>query len=335
MRRLKKKQKKYTTFDNVVIFPGTVEKLIAQAHEFVENYQYDLANKNFEEALKYTEGDELTLSVYAYSLYETKSFEKAKDVCERLLSIGPTMYLEVMELYLTICMQLKQFKQVERIITSLLEEGAIPEEQIEKFERLKDINANIAGNVVKQEEPVRNHNDVDPEMFNLQQFMSLPPSKQLNTVHELTMLNIRPIVHHLKAIIENEETHPFIKSIVLILLVEQQVDTNLTIRKFDKVMNVNPAKLELPTKMPQFTQVSKLVVEKLEKEPSTLEMVEYLIAKHSIVTYPFEWLSYDSEDVAISYIDFVKTMFGSVHEMDYELVEFLQNLEKLTELQEV
>ena len=38
------------------------------------------------------------------------------------------MYLEVMELYLTICMQLKQYKQVEQIITSLLEEGAIPDE---------------------------------------------------------------------------------------------------------------------------------------------------------------------------------------------------------------
>ena len=332
---MKRKQKKYTIFDNVVVFPGTVEKLIARAHEYVENYQYDLANKSFEEALQYTEGDEVTLSVYAYSLYETKSYEKAKEVCEQLLSIGPTMYLEVMELYLTICMQLKQYKQVESIITSLLEEGAIPEEQIDKFERLKDINSNIADNAKKQEDIISNVNEIDQELFQLENFMSLPPNKQLNLVHELTTMNIRPIMHLLKAIVENENTHPFIKSIVLILLVEQQVDVNILIRKFGIEKNVNPSKMDLPTKMPQYIAVSKLIIEKLEKEPSTLEMVEYLISKHAIVTYPFEWLHYETEDVATSYIDLVRTMFGMVQEMDYELVEFLQNLEKLTELQEV
>lgn len=335
MGRLKRKQKKYTTFDNVVIFPGTVEKLIARAHEYVENYQYDLANNSFEEALKYTEGDEVTLSVYAYSLYETKSFDKAKEVCEQLLSIGPTMYLEVMELYLTICMQLKQYKQVESIITSLLEEGAIPQEQIDKFERLKDINANIADNAKKQEDTIASVNEIDQDLFQLESFLALTPNKQLTLVHELTTMNIRPIVQLLKVIIESEDTHPFIKSIVLILLVEQQVDVNLKISKFNQEKYVNPSVMVLPTKMPQFIEVSKIIIEKLEKEPSTLEMVEYLLSKHAIVTYPFEWLHYETEDVALGYIDLVRTMFGSVQEMDYELVEFLQNLEKLTELQEV
>src|SRR5690606_26898128 len=142
---LKKKKQKIQKFENVVVFPGTVERLISTAHKYVENYQFDLANQYFQEALQYTEGDEITLSVYAYSLYESKAYETAKEVCEKLLSIGPSMYLEVMELYLTICMQLKQYKEVETIITSLLEEGAIPENQIEKFERLKNLNANIVG----------------------------------------------------------------------------------------------------------------------------------------------------------------------------------------------
>lgn len=335
VRRLKRKQKKLTTFDNVVLFPGAVDKLIEQAHEHVENYQYDLANQKFEEALKYSEGDELTLSVYAYSLYEAKSYEKAKDVCEQLLSIGPTMYLEVMELYLTICMQLKQYKQVESIISSLLEEGAIPKDQIEKFERLKEINANIAGNMEKQEDLENETIEISAETFSLDNFLKLSPNKQLNEVHELTSRNIRPIVPQLKTIIENDMTHPFIKSIILILLVEQEVDINLSISKFGEKRDVNPSTLSLPTKMPQFNQISKIVIDRLDKDPSTLELVEYLIAKHAIVTYPFEWLKYEAEDVAQSYIDFVKTMFGNVREMDYELVEFLQNLEKLTELQEV
>lgn len=333
---MKKKPKKYTTYENVVLFPGTVNKLIADAHEYVESYQYDLANKSFEEALKYSDGDgdEVTLSVYAYSLYEAKSFEKAREVCEQLLKMGPTMYLEVMELYLTVCMQLKQFKQVEQIISSLLEEGAIPAEQMEKFERLKELNANIAQNAIKQEDFTVGSIEIDQEIFMLENFLTLPPAKQLTLVHELTSRNIRSIVKHLKAIIENDGTHPFIKSIVLILMVEQQVDMAIKISKFSLVKEVNPVSLELPTTMPQFQVVSSLVAEKLEKEPSALEMVEYLLSKHAIVAYPFEWLDYDSEDVAQGYIDLVQTMFGNIREMDVELAEFLQYLEKLAELQE-
>lgn len=71
---------------------------------------------------------------------------------------------------------------------------------------------------------------------------------------------------------------------------------------------------------------------KLEQDPSTLEMVQYLMAKHAIVTYPFEWHPFEADDVAYSYIDFVLAMLGNVQEMDYEIIDFLQMLEKLTEL---
>ena len=97
---------------------------------------------------------------------------------------------------------------------------------------------------------------------------------------------------------------------------------------------VNPAQMDLPTKLSQFQEITSIILEKLEQDPSTLEFVQFLISKHAIVLYPYEWLDYDSEDVAISYIDLVKTMFGEIKEMDYEIVEFLQNIEKMTELQE-
>ncbi len=231
---MKKKKREIQKFENVVVFPGTVERLISQAHQYVENYQFDLANQHFSEALQYTEGDELTLSVYAYSLYESKSFEKAKEICEQLLSLGPSMYLEVMELYLTICMQLKQYKQVEQIITSLLEEGAIPDSQIEKFERLKNLNANIVDSNEDIQEVTYSEQVLDDEKYELNSFLSLSPNQQLLLIQELTESNIRPIVQQLKDIIEHDKSHPFVKSLILILFVEQEVDMEVTINKFKR-----------------------------------------------------------------------------------------------------
>lgn len=319
-----------TKRDNLVVFPGTTERLLSEANQLAENYQFDQANELFAEALQYIEGDEITLSVYAYSLYEAKAFQKAKEVCEDLLAIGPSMYFEAMELYLTICMQLRQFNQVEKIIDSLLEEGAIPDDQLGKFERLKGLNADIAKNKSLLQESEVFEEDIE---FNLEHFLEKSAEEQLMLVHDFTTTNIRPIVKELKAVVEHPNTHPFIQSLVLILLVEQEVAMELTIEKFGRVQIVNPAELELPTKMPQFELIASYITEKLEQDPTTLEMVQYLIAKHAIVTYPFEWLDFNAEDVAISYVDFVRTMFGKVQEMDYDIIEFLQKLEKLTELQ--
>lgn len=328
-----KEKKVFTKNGKVVLFPGTYERMLEQARVLAENYQYEEANSLFEKAFQLTEGDEISLSVYAYSLYETKNFVRAKEICEELLCIGPSMYFEVMELYLTICMQLRQYKQVEKIIESLLDEEVIPFEQLEKFERLKKLNAEIAQNQMTHLQQT-NIVEEDEIEFEAMPFLRLPVQQQLIQIQELTEKNIRPLVQKLKQIVESESIHPFIQSLILILLVEQEVQQDVTVSKFNRSQTVNPSQLDLPTKMPQFQTISNYILEQLEQEPSTLEFVQFLLSKHAIVLYPFEWLDYDSDDVAASYIDFVKTMFGEIKEMDYEVVEFLQSLENLTNLQE-
>lgn len=320
-------------FENIVVFPGTTERLIEQGHRYAENYQYDLAIECLEEAFQYTEGDEAALSVYVYALYETRAFEKAKEVCEKLLAIGPTLYFEVMELYLTICMQLKDFEQAKTLIVALLEEEAVPPEYMEKFERLKNLNAEIADRM--QLDTVDEMQELDIATYQLATFKEQLLQQQVFMLHELASTNIRPIQEELIAIIEDNEIHPFVQSLALILLVEQEVNKDITLSKFGETYTVNPSVLQLPTELPQFLRVQAMVREKLEKDPTTLEMVEYLLAKHTLVSYPFEWLSYDTEDVAISYIDFVQAMFGQIREMDYEIIDYLQLLDRLSEFQQI
>ncbi len=328
MNGLKKKKQQIQRQDNVILFPGVGERLLEQAHAYAESSQYNLACEAFAEALRYIEGDEFSLSVYAYSLYEMRAYQEAKKICEELLAIGPTMYFEAMELYLTISMQLREFKQVEKLIETLLDEGAIPESQMEKFKRLKNLNAEIAENQLVQQE--MQEQEVDG--FSISHFLSLPQYEQLQVIYQLTGTNIRPIVQSLIQVIEHEEIHPFIQSITLILLVEQQVDVEIVIKKFQRQCTVNPAYLALPTKLPQYEKVEASITMILEKDPTSLAMVQQLLAKHAIVAYPFEWLDYGTEDIAQGYIDYVHMLFGKVHEMDDGIVGFLQQLETFSEL---
>lgn len=331
--RMKKKYKKAKHFENIVVFPGMTERLLEEGHRYAENYQYDLAVKSFDEALRYTEGDEGTLSVYAYALYEIRAFDRAKLVCEELLAMGPTLYFEVMELYLTICMQLKNFEQATTLIAALLEEEAVPPEYIEKFERLKQLNSEIAEN--RQTKWQVDEQEIDGQNCQFNDFKNRSIHQQITLLHELTHTNIRPLQTELVAMISDTDMHPFVQSLALLLLVEQQVDVTVTVNKLGEMRVVNPNDLRLPTELPQFQQIQTIVQTTLEKDPTTLEMVEYLIAKHAIVSYPFEWLSYDIEDIAQSYIDYVQAMFGHMKEMDYELIDFIQLLDRLSEFQHI
>lgn len=317
---------------NIIVFPGAAQKLIKEGHHFTEEYQYDKAVECFEKAFLYEEGDEAALSAYAYALYELKNYEKAKDVCTQLLAMGTSLYVEVMELYITICMQLKEYHQVEALIDALIEENVLPPAQLEKFERLKDLNREVAKNL-QQKEAIQQL--IEEQEYELATFSVLEPNEQAVRLHRLMDTNIRQLKEELKEIIESEDIHPFIQSLALILLVEQEVSIEINVRKFDHAKKVNPMYLQLPTQLPQYAQVKKVVENELEQDPTKLEMVQYLMAKHAIVTYPFEWLPFEADDIAFSYIDFVQSMFGKVQEMDYEIIEFLQMLEKLTELQKM
>lgn len=232
-----------------------MDRLLNEAKYLAENNQYKEANELFEQAFLLGEGDEVSLSIFAYSLYEEKNFERAKQVCEELLAIGPNMYFEVMELYLTICMQLRQFKQVEKIIESLFDEQLIPEHEAEKFERLKNLNAHIAENQESHfQAPIIEGDEL--EEFTAAEFLEMSAQQQMMRIHELTEKNIRPYSEELKAVIENESIQPFIKSLLLILLVEQEVNLDVTISKFGQSKALNPVDFPLPTELPQYKEIS-------------------------------------------------------------------------------
>ncbi|MDM5249541.1 MULTISPECIES: hypothetical protein [unclassified Lysinibacillus] len=327
-----KRKRHVIKHDNIVVFPGAVQTLIREGHMYAENYQYEEAVASFEKAFLYEDGDELALSAYAFALYELKAYDKVKNVCEQLLAMGTTLYVEVMELYVTVCMQLKEFHQVESIITALIEENALPLEKLEKFERLRSLNQEVAKNLQKKEDAQRL---LEEQEYELSKFSALTPNEQSIRLHRLMDTNVRQLKTDLKAIIESPTIHPFIQSLALILLVEQEVSIEITVSKFNEKMIINPINLVLPNQLPQYGEVKKIIENKLEQDPSTLEMVQYLMAKHAIVTYPFEWHPFEADDIAYSYIDFVQSMLGKVQEMDYEIIDFLQMLEKLTELHEV
>ena len=317
---------------NVVLFPGMVEKLIERAHEAVELTCYEEANELFEQALGYQKGDEYILSVYAHSLYEVKNFKRAKEICEELIALQPEFYFEVMELYLTICMQLKEFQQVEKIIETLFNEQMIPVEQQEKFQRIQELNKRIAFNK-QQLEQEKQAESLLKEQMDDNRFLNLPLMEQLILVQQLSEVNIRPYKNFLKEMIEDDKVHPFIQSLLLSLLVEQEVSIDISVAKFGMEKKINPVECELPTELPQFQEIHNILAERYNQNPTVWEMLREVLSKHAIIAYPFEWTPYHSVDVANTYVQYVNAMFGQIEEHDCDIMKKIKLLDQLSELQ--
>lgn len=314
------------------MFPGTIERLLAQGHAYAEKLEYDQAAEAFREALKYEEPDEHTLHVFAYSLYEIRQFEEAREATEKLLATGPNRYIEVMELYLSICMELRDFAHVEQLIRSLLDENIVPNDAIEKFTSILNLSKKLAN--LSMEEP-ESEEPLEADLYELEEFMQLPIYLQMTRLQMLSSKNIRPLTNELVKIVENNDLHPIVRSVALYILVEQQVDVEITIEKFEHFMTVNTKDLALPDEMPIAKEVLESIPNELEKETSMLEMVQYLVTRHLLVTYPFQWFDYSSSEVLTGYNDYVHSLFDETKVVDKAVLELIQTLEKYSDIPEV
>ncbi|MER1999937.1 MAG: DUF3196 domain-containing protein, partial [Lysinibacillus sp.] len=144
---------------------------------------------------------------------------------------------------------------------------------------------------------------------------------------------VRPYTNQLMDILQHEKTHPFIQSLILILFMEQEIPEAISVTKFGVTKLVTPKDLPLPIGAHKVLAVTQRLHEHYDQQPSTLQLVHTLISKHAIVMYPFDFLDYEVEDIVLAYINYVSTMFGEEIEGNGELQQFIETLEKLSELQ--
>jgi tetratricopeptide (TPR) repeat protein len=333
---LRKKHGKIQKHQNVIVFPGMVDRLISDGLKHAEDFQYDLAVKSIRQALTYREADEQTLGVFAYSLYETREFEEAKLVCQELLKIGPTYYFETIELYVTILMELREFEEMEQILSAVIDEATIPHDKVEKFQQLLELGSKLSkqkNNQYLTDEP-KTH-QIDATIFEIHTFSRFSEDKQQQLLVELEGSDLSQVEDELVDIVEHDLLSPITKSFALLLMVHTRTDREMTIEKFGRKATINPISLSEPAETQVVLDVLNLVKERLIQNPSKLDMVEDLILRHSFATYPFDWFEHDSATVGNMYIDYVSGMLGEDVTLEGMLYDFIIKIDILFELREM
>ncbi|MFD1927264.1 DUF3196 family protein [Sporosarcina siberiensis] len=295
--RLRKKE-------NIIVFPGTFEKLVYNGTTFVEAENYDAAVEAFDQAILYEPEYPEFLIPYAIALYETKDFVRAKDIAARILHVGTANYIEAMELYLTISIQLQEYEEVEITIDALLDEGIIPEEMLSKFNYLRDLNTRLAK---------RYGNDVDELIeppFTMKEFKAMDSLKQQHTLASLEGSNLNALVPVLEEVAKDSTLSPLVITFALTLLHQAGCTSELTIEKFGLKAVIIPAEITLPGQDDQTKEVLSEVERLLLKDPSRFEMASGIIEKFAITAFPFSWGTYDVKEIASTYIEYIESLFS-------------------------
>lgn len=323
---MRKKFGDLTRKGNVIVFPTTVTRLLTEGMTSLKNEQYEEARDKLYQVLVYEPEHAAALGGYAYSLYELGDYEEALEVVKELLRIGPIHYLETMELYISILMQVKEFQEAEKMIEVLIEENVLPAERLEQFHQLRELNERIADSTASFKR--------DVERYATEPFLQLSPLEQEQRVTELPKDAYAAMQKQLQKLIAHPQVDWVAKSYLLLMLREQGLSGTVHLEKFHYTREFAIEALPDPLKDVRLLNIRMMLEQALEKEPAKLQMAMELVDRHIYLLYPFFWEDFEEADIAEAYRLYLDSLFSgeTPDEANPELLNLLKQAEAYIEL---
>lgn len=182
----------------IIPFPHLKDRLVEKGMSSLKEKKYQEALELFSEAMKYddTESD-LHLGM-AICFLELGELEEAESVCEKMLKEGYGHYFTVLQVYMTILIQLKKYEEVKSTIEAVLEENQLPAESAEQFYKLLDFSRKMTDPDREDEAWAEEYEDtIDTEK------VLASPEEQMNLIHSLKDRNVAKYTGLLKTILQD------------------------------------------------------------------------------------------------------------------------------------
>lgn len=336
-----KKRERAKRIDNVIFFPGIEQKLADKGLESLQMKKYEEAINLLEEAKEHDPENENVLIGLVLAYFEASSLKKAKELAKEMLLKGMGDYFQMVDLYLTVLIQLHEYQEIVETIEALLEEKEIPPERHDHFltilqfsRRMTEHNQSDINEILPEEET----NIKELNLFSLHNL-----NEQMLVVSSLAEKNIRPYLHEIEAYLNADSGHPFLKTMLITLLKEQEYDKELSIKKFSIVKIVAPTLLPEVSLQPRMKEIEKRLADRLENSnPVLFENIIGMVERIFFISYPFELEPEDPDAWAAAFhilgheylgIEQIYTDISIEYHISIEKIE--QAIERIKELEEI
>ncbi|WP_299091796.1 tetratricopeptide repeat protein [uncultured Metabacillus sp.] len=265
----------------VIPFPNLKDRYIEKGMDLLKEKKYHEALNMFSEAKKLKEDKaELHLGM-AICFMELGELAEAKEICKKMLLEDIGHYFTVLQIYLTILIQLREYREVQTTIEAVLEENQLPAESAEHFYKLLEFSRKMTQN----DEDIMESDDEEQPLY-IEDILE-NTNKQMAYIQSLRDRNLSKHFSSLKLLLENPNSHPMIKSMILHLMIENEVEKEVTVYKFGETVTVIPAQLDDLSDLPFTKKVLTILDDTLGNEnPTLFEAVKELWIRHLYVLFP-------------------------------------------------
>ena len=314
-----KKREKGKRGEKVVQFPDLDKRLLDKGLDSLQSKQYKAAVDYLQQAAEISEENEEIHIALVLAYFESGALTEAKEQSEFMLQSGIGEYIQVVDMYLMILIELHQYQEIITFIECLLEEKEVPKEKYEHFSRILEFCRRMDQPPVEE----KVEEDIIAEPLQLQKIIE--QKDQLIIAGQLADKNIVPFIEEILSYLRSKEGQPFFKSLLINVLKQHLYNKETTVEKMGRTEKFVPAELPGIDDFPQQKRIESIIRKLIEHEdPILFEHTKGLAQRHFFMIYPFEMRPYEDHLLAAGY-----------HLLASEYLGLEISLEEVTHLYEI
>ncbi|WP_349408060.1 hypothetical protein [Pseudalkalibacillus sp. SCS-8] len=330
----------------IVYFPNLTGKLVNKGMSALKQKKFKESLDYFEQLLGMDPEHPQGNVGVVLSLVELGRLKEAKEKCDEVLKKDIGDYYDVLQIYISILIQLGDYEEVVEILEAVIQEQSLPPQMAENFYQLLYFSRKMAeedseeGVVFSQ----RAKSISDKELEHLSnQLQSEDSKQQWQAVQSIESPDEPTIRKELIKYLTYPEANPSLKTIVLQMLKESVTNDTILVHKFGRSMEVKPNELHDIPDGQFYRLVKKIIVHQLEQDnPTLLDMAVQIWDHYLFMIYPFQPEPLNEQLWAVAVLEVAHRLNGIEFDGDELQVAFsleekaIENVvEKIMEIEQI
>lgn len=253
-----------------------------------------------------------------------KEYQRAKEEGAIAKSMAKETYYDVVSMYVTTLKELGEFEEAIDILIEELSMPYIPYQYEMMFNTAYD-------EVLLEKQEANYEVESRHQIFSIEEIAQVLKNRSCNedllymALDQLQQLNIRMIIPVVRDYLLDPQCHFFAKTLLIEIMIEQQVDEDMEVEKFGEYYSINPSYMPLVLQQSQYEGIAKYLQNVLEDENPTLfqQCIEYL--EYTLYAiYPYD-IYEDEYSIIAGTIHYYVALLQSM-DIDLEDIEIAYNV---------
>lgn len=311
----------------VVMFPGWKRDLEEQSKRAIENKNYEEALLFIHKLESFNAASNEILIAKIISLSELGQNEQAIGLCRKLMKEDESNYYQYIHIYLNILFHSNQYSEVMDTLHQLENDPKLPPEYKAHFQLLYDQCEEFLTTTGAEER----EKDMDHFIDSLENGHFKEQWKLLSYHRTFA---VRPYLELIKPYFVDTKLNPVIKTGLLQWCMDEEVNENLEIEKFEKYMIANPTLIEDILDTNFATKVLSELEEIEQEDPTMFSFTKQILYRYLYILFPFTPKLEQATDVANAVLGLAKQYLtldepsSKQHETTKDQEEWMETIER-------